>query len=303
MISVIIPLYNKEKHIKDTINSVLVQTYKNFELIIVNDGSTDGSGKIVNEYNDSRIRIIDKVNEGVSAARNAGIENSIYSFISLIDADDLWKATFLEEMVSFISEFPDASLYGSGYELQYQPSLTIPANLGIPNDFKGYLDYFNKAKDNTLYTSSSVVFRKEDFHSIGGFDNTLKRGEDIDLWIKFALQKKLAFFNKPLVIYKLNSSNRASDKLTPKEYCLIWNLNRFKKYELHNQVFKSFLDNWRLAHISNYLNCTSTEVDDICPLLQDMDLKNRSIIWFILKYTPKLFQRIVYKSWIIFKQN
>lgn len=96
MISVVIPLYNKEKQIANTLHSVLRQTFQNFEIVVVNDGSTDNSVQEVEKVNDIRIRIVHQNNAGVSAARNKGIEEARYDIIAFLDADDEWKAEYLE---------------------------------------------------------------------------------------------------------------------------------------------------------------------------------------------------------------
>ena len=107
MFSVIIPLYNKELSISNTIQSVLDQTFQNFEIVIVNDGSTDNSVKEVEKFDDKRIRLIHQENQGVSAARNRGIEEAKYEWIAFLDADDLWMENHLEEMTKLIHDYND----------------------------------------------------------------------------------------------------------------------------------------------------------------------------------------------------
>src|SRR5690554_5521626 len=97
MFSVVIPLYNKELSISNTIQSVLDQTFQNFEIVIVNDGSTDNSVKEVEKFDDKRIRLIHQENQGVSAARNRGIKEARYEWIAFLDGDDLWEKEHLEE--------------------------------------------------------------------------------------------------------------------------------------------------------------------------------------------------------------
>ena len=297
MISVIIPLYNKEKNISDTINSILTQTFQNFEIIVVNDGSTDKSLGIVSAIIDKRITIINQENRGVSSARNNGIKHAKYNYIALLDGDDLWSSSFLREMSSFIQAFPGASLYGSAYSFQHPDSTITTPDLGLKIHFQGYIEYFILAKNNTLFTSSSVVFRKDAFIEIGEFDASFTKGEDIDLWIRFALHGPVAFYNKSLAIYKLDGENRAFTQPTSKEKSLIWNLDKYRVYENTNQVFKEFLDNWRLAHINNYFKGIKNEVDEIKSLLKDIDLKKYSLIWTILKNTPSFLQPFVYRTW------
>lgn len=296
-LSVVIPLYNKEHNLRETVQSVLSQTYKDFKLIVVNDGSSDNSLGVLSEFKDSRILIFDQENRGVSAARNKGINESKTEYIALLDADDVWDSGYLADMMGFIQDYPEAALFGCGYSFQNINSKVVNTDLGLPVDHRGYIDYFYYAKDNTLFTSSSVIFRKDAFLEIGGFDETLSRGEDIDLWIRFALTRKVAFYNRPLVIYKLNAENRAFNNPVTKKQCLIWNLNRYSQFEKSSEEFKEFLDNWRLAHVHNYLTGTSNEVTEIGSILNSINLKNKSLVWTILKHLPKVLQPYFYTWW------
>lgn len=303
MISVIIPLYNKENDIVQTVQSVISQTFSSFELLIVDDGSTDSSLKLLTNIDDSRIKIIRKENSGVSATRDLGIHEAKFKYIALLDADDIWYPTFLEEMVSLIKDYPNVSLMGSAYYLQTEEQTRLLYDYGISPDFRGTIDYFEYAKVNTLYTSSSVVFKKQDYFILGGFDTSLRKGEDIDLWIKFGLHTLVAYLNKPLVIYKLDAQNRVSQIRIDKKSSLVYRLDRYAEFEKRNEKFKLFLDSWRLTHITQYLKNESTEVIEIKSLLNDTDLSNKSIFWTIMKYVPAFSQRIVYKWWFYVKDH
>ena len=298
MISVVIPLHNKEDSIVSTIKSVLSQTYRNFEIIIINDGSTDDSEQKVLSINDERIKLFTVPNHGVAAARNLGVEKSSFNLIALLDADDVWEDTFLEEMIGFISEYPNASLYGCGYFFQLSEHEFQTPNLGLQKEGKLYIeDYFFLAQNNTLFTSSSAIFRKQDFIEIGRYDTQFSKGEDIDLWIRFGLFKTMAFYNKPLAVYRWHAENRAMNKTISKEKCLIWNLNKYTDFESSNKLFKNFLDKWRFAHIANYMNGNRTEVNEITPLLKSVDLNNYSFVWKIIRYSPQLWQKSIFVVW------
>ena len=114
MFSVVIPLFNKAQTINDTLQSVLKQSFKDFEVIIVNDGSTDNSLEVVKSYYDSRIKIVSQKNNGVSAARNTGIRNSNFEHVAFLDGDDLWEPDFLFQMSRAINKYPEAGMYGCG---------------------------------------------------------------------------------------------------------------------------------------------------------------------------------------------
>ncbi len=115
MFSIVIPLYNKPISIQDTLKSVKSQTFDEFELLIINDGSTDNSREKAAEISDSRFRIIDKENGGRSSARNLGIQLAAYSYIAFLDADDIWEPDYLAEQKKLIDDFPQARMWGCAY--------------------------------------------------------------------------------------------------------------------------------------------------------------------------------------------
>ena len=157
MFSVIIPLYNKENYIKKVINSVLDQTFLNFELIIINDGSTDDSLSIAQQFTDTRIKIVIQENLGVSVTRNNGVRLAKYENIAFLDADDWWDCHFLEEMYKLVTDYPDAGLYGCKYYLVKHGNL-IESNIGLPSDFvAGYINYF-KVYSTTFWVPINCSF-------------------------------------------------------------------------------------------------------------------------------------------------
>ena len=206
--SVIIPLYNKEKEIKNTIEGILNQTYKADEIIVVDDGSTDNSAFIIEEYFEDKVKLIKQKNQGVSVARNRGIKEAKNEYLCFIDADDLWERDFLEEMSKLIQDFPDAIVYSTSHKMIDENGNIIYSKVSLPKNFRGYLDNFIKIfKDNYgIINSSSVCIRKsvKPIFPIGE-----KKGGDICLWIELSLKGKFAFINKPLSIYKLDASNRS----------------------------------------------------------------------------------------------
>ncbi len=206
MFSVIIPLYNKAPHIAKTIQSVFDQTCQDFELIVVNDGSTDNSLKIVQKLNHLSIipiRIFNQANAGASIARNNGVKSAQYDYIAFLDADDWWEPTFLEEMKILLGQYSEAGIYGSSYYIVKNNHKRI-ASIGIKNGFvKGLINYCNAYAKNLAMplSSSSVIVPKSLIVKENGFKPKLKLGEDFDLWIRLASQYPVAFLNKPLANY------------------------------------------------------------------------------------------------------
>lgn len=186
MFSVVIPLYNKAHTIVATLESVLSQQFQDFEVIIVDDGSTDGgSEKIQRYFDDPRILVVHQNNQGVSAARNRGVAASRYELIAFLDADDFWLPGYLAAMKAAVDEFPDAGVYCCGGVVRYP-------------DASGSIRYSARHRDSNqeinwlsglhfFANCSSVVIRKSSFWLVGGFPVGVAHGEDTVLFIKLAL--------------------------------------------------------------------------------------------------------------------
>ncbi|MDD3320941.1 MAG: glycosyltransferase family A protein [Paludibacter sp.] len=215
MFSIIIPLYNKAPYIEKAIRSVTAQTFQEFELIVIDDGSTDieapqppkgGVGLTYSDIEqliDGKGRLIKQKNSGVSVTRNKGVKLAKYDYIAFLDADDWWGPTYLEEMKGLIEDFPEAGIYGSSY-YKVKDGKNIPANIGVEPGFtKGLINYC-QVYAKTMYmplTSITSVIKKSVFESENGFKSTLKLGEDFDLWVRVAMKYPVAFLNKPLAYY------------------------------------------------------------------------------------------------------
>jgi len=201
VISVIMPLYNKEREVERAIRSVLVQTVDDYEVIVVNDGSTDKGPEIVAEMKDPRIRIIHQSNGGVSAARNRGIEEAKSNLIAFLDADDEWLPNFLEKVIRLRSAFPICDVFATKYLYCYSDGKTrLPTLRGIPKDpWEGVLaDYFFIASksDPPLWTSA-VAVTKRAITSVGGFPVGVSSGEDLLTWARLALRYSIAYSAGP----------------------------------------------------------------------------------------------------------
>lgn len=229
--SVIIPLYNKAPYIRKALESVLAQTYTDYELILVDDGSTDGSASIVEtmlcevkgEENEGKgyrlevkgdensgaettasrlsplaFRLLKQKNAGVSAARNNGEAQASGDYIAFLDADDWWDPTYLERMAQLVEDYPDAGLYACNY-VYYKPGKTHVA-LNIPT---GYINYPKAYYESGAMpvTSITAIMPRAVFDEMGGFPVGIKLGEDFLLWAKTAMHYPVAFLNEPLAWY------------------------------------------------------------------------------------------------------
>jgi len=243
-LSVIIPLFNKEKDIVDTLTSVCNQTFIDFEIIIVNDGSTDSSVEKIKSLTDNRIQLYSKNNEGVSAARNFGVEKANTNYVAFLDADDYWYPNHLENLLSLINKFPEHSWYAAAYDKKRNKNLTTPMDSPIREKgpyWSGEIeDFFKNSYVDCLINSSSVCFRKDFYTSLNGFNSVLTHGEDIDLWIRSALQSNLIFTNNISSQHDLTGSNRSSSIQIHERKNI--QLDAFLEDERKNPSLKKYLD-------------------------------------------------------------
>jgi glycosyltransferase involved in cell wall biosynthesis len=205
MFSVVIPLYNKELSIVSTLESVLNQNLTNFEILIIDDGSTDKSLENIKVLKDDRISIFKKKNGGVSSARNLGIKKAKYKWIAFLDGDDLWLSNHLTTLNYLVQKYPEEKVFCTSYKLS--TSLEKDNNQSgvytIENYFKGI------QLNNDLICSSCALVHKSCFDFVGGFNENLKRGEDLEMW--YRLGKSFNFTKSEAVtaIYRLDTENRA----------------------------------------------------------------------------------------------
>ena len=239
--SVVITVFNKQDYIAKTIQSVLAQTVKDFEIIIVNDGSTDHSLEVIKNFSSPKIKIIDQHNTGASAARNRGIAEATGKFIALLDGDDLWKPTYLQEIEKLQHSFPNAKIFATAVEIGSASGLYASSYSFKNPEQKNHLllDYFTSSYQNTLLTSSSSVIHKDIFDKTGFFDESIKSGEDTDMWIRIGLQYPIAFSIKTEVRY-----NFIADSLenTTRSFKNKINFDKFSEDEKTNPALKKFID-------------------------------------------------------------
>jgi glycosyltransferase involved in cell wall biosynthesis len=203
-ISVVIPLYNKEPYIARAIGSVLNQTVQDFEIVVVDDGSTDRGRLKVEEFKNPCIRLIRQENAGVSAARNRGIEEAEGNWIAFLDADDAWKPNYLETISRLIDQYPEAGAYATAYEIILPNGKIVrPKYHAIPPPpWQGLLtSYFRSAMGNPPVWSSATTVPKHVFHKVGGFAEGVPIGEDLDMWGRIALRYPIAFRNEVSASY------------------------------------------------------------------------------------------------------
>ena len=259
--SVIIPLYNKTPYVEKAIGSVLSQTFTDYELVIMDDGSKDDSFEIAKKAIEfhAHCRLYEQQNAGVSMARNNAVAHSQGEYLCFLDADDWWEPTFLEEMDKFIKTFPEAGIYGTNYTIVNETKRkTRVANVGVDNGFeKGYINYcqvYAKTMYMPLWTGAVCIPRNV-FDEMQGFPQGIKLGEDFLLWIRIALKYKVAFLNKPLSNYNqdVDGLNRGVGRLHDPNSHMLWNLGFLAEEERTNPELKQLLDNLRTYSLTPYL--------------------------------------------------
>jgi glycosyltransferase involved in cell wall biosynthesis len=197
--TVVIPLYNKKPYIRRCVESVLLQSHVDFELIVVDDGSTDGGLTELISLSDPRLHIIIQSNFGVGEARNTGIKQAKGVYIAFLDADDMWLPTHLQELKYIIDRYPDASLISTNHIECDTNNLNI--EIADTSTRIEIIDYFNKAAKNIgIVWSSSAAIKSSVARIIGGFTRA-RAGEDLEYWARVALDYSVAISNKTTAIY------------------------------------------------------------------------------------------------------
>lgn len=253
--SVIIPLYNKGPYVSKAIKSVLAQTYEDFEIIVIDDGSIDDSfanAKVVLEGASMKYRLVHQENAGVSTARNNGVALSSGDYLCFLDADDWWDPAFLERMSWLIDAYPEAGIYGTNYYYVKNGQERVcveSAETGCINYCRVYAEGMSMP-----LTSISVGIPRPVFDRQGGFKAHLKLGEDFDLWIRIALTERVVFLNEALAYYNqdVNPSWRGIGHLVSPDSHMLWNLDYLAEEENRNPDYKQLIDNLRTYSLMPY---------------------------------------------------
>ena len=219
-ISIIVPLYNKERYINRCVDSVFNQSYANFELLIINDASTDNSLQKVKEIKDERVKIINRKERGHGgyAARNMGIKKAKYDYIAFLDADDEWMPEHLFEISKLIKQYPKINIFSSGWHLKSGnilkfDSYTLRLSHGSAHKVNCFYD--EVVKGNTpLYTSVAVIHKKL-FNLAGNFpEGKCKKGGDVEFWMRCMLHSEIAHSGKVTAIYYKDISDAVTKTIS-----------------------------------------------------------------------------------------
>ena len=198
-VSVIIPVYNGAKFIKNAIDSVIGQTNQNFEIIVIDDGSIDNTPNILKGYGD-KIKYNTQENKGQASAINKGLKMSEGEYIAYLDSDDMYYPEKLEEQLQYFHNHPDVSLvYSDRYHID-----SSAKNISLVQSRQ--LDHFLFLQENRL-SRSSVMHRRKCLDEVGVFDNCISGSDDWDMWIRMSEKYKFGYINKPLIKYRIHENN------------------------------------------------------------------------------------------------
>lgn len=212
--SVVIPLYNKQRYIKSTLQSVLAQTYTDYEVIVVDDGSTDASLQEAEQMQSDKIRVLHQENQGVAVARNTGIENAAGEYIAFLDADDKWNPSYLEEIDKIVQKYPQSDIFVSAYEVDLgngkkNLSEQMPAQDGCLPSYWATLS----SKYDFVWTSATTI-RKSALVQAGLFRPGEKIGQDLDMWARVARNNpKVAYTSSVCVTYNRQAESNARTRV------------------------------------------------------------------------------------------
>ena len=208
-VTIVIPLYNKQAYIRRTLDSVAAQTYAHFEVLVVDDGSTDEGARIARNYPDERVQVIKSTGSGTSAARNTGIHAATHHLIAFLDADDEWHPRFLETVLRLHEAYQHAGMYGTAYETDYTGKRRKVRIKGLPKKpWQGLIaDYFRSVLGDIPVISSAVMVPRRVFNKVGYFATGAQLGEDQDMWCRIALEYPVAYSTEARAVYHLDTQN------------------------------------------------------------------------------------------------
>jgi glycosyltransferase involved in cell wall biosynthesis len=251
-VSIVIPLFNKVQTIHRTLVSIAKQIHSDYEVLVINDGSTDGSDEIVRKFKDNRFRLINKKNKGVSAARNDGIKKARYPLISFIDGDDEWLPEFLSNTLYLSEKYPEAGFFCANslvckLDKIYHPPLS---NLKFNLKSDDVIDFFKLP----IYFAnmSSLMVRKKSFEKAGLFNEKAFIFEDIDMLFRLGIHFPIAYSTKYLSVIHTDSLNRSNQRIKHVKWIALEDSYLSLFPVMKNPVRKHLIDKYYFKAMRNF---------------------------------------------------
>ncbi|WP_016878606.1 glycosyltransferase [Chlorogloeopsis fritschii PCC 9212] len=251
-ISVIIPAYNSQKSIQNTIESVLKQTLKNWELIIVDDGSQDSTLEVISQFTDSRIKVFSFPHAGANISRNRGLKHANGEFISFLDADDMWTPDKLELQLQALQSHPQASVAYSWTNCIDEKSQFLRRGTYITATGNVYAKLLVV---NFLESGSNPLIKREALITVGGFDESLSGGQDWDLYLRLAARYEFVAVSSPQILYRISGNSLSTNVVSQEAACLTVIQRAFS----HAPESLMYLRKYSMANLYKYLLCKSLE--------------------------------------------
>jgi len=286
--SIVIPLYNKAQSIANTIRCIQQQTYQDFEVVVIEGWSTDGSTELIHQLaeEDTRIRVLMQQNrKGVTPARNEGVQAASYEHIAFIDADDYWEPTYLETLVKLMHDFPTAGIWGFSYGIMTGTDKTLNKAI-IPAQFRGVLE--NPWVYGCPYWTGATGVSKSAVEHIGGFDNQVIYGEDLDLWYRLMLNFPAVYEDKVLAYYRVDAENRAMNNVIPFEKHLPFFIEKYATYRAENRDFRRYFDLQCLYRLYPYVLMPQYRAD-LRRVLRQIDFSQQKLSMRLRFWCPRLY--------------
>ncbi|MEH1768284.1 glycosyltransferase [Nostoc sp.] len=298
-ISVIIPAYNSENTIRQTIQSVLNQTFTNLELIVINDGSQDSTLEVVRQFQDSRIKVFSYANAGGNVSRNRGLKHAVGEFVSFLDADDLWTPDKLRSQLKALQGNVTAKVaYGWTDYIDTDGKFLLS---GKRINLNGNV-YEELLLNNFLENGSNPLICKKALITLGGFDESLKAAQDWDMWLRLASKFDFICVPSVQILYRISANSVSSNLARQEKSCLQVLARAYKERPSLRDATRTTLRNsWdiSLANLYKYLVCKALQK----PFNRQKSLSSVRFLWkyFLndpsrlenLNFTLKLFLKIV----------
>ena len=309
MVSVVIPLFNKGAYVRRALDSVFAQTFQEFEVIVVDDGSTDDGPEQVRAYEDSRLRLIQQPNSGPGAARNRGVRDSKCEYIAFLDADDEWLPDYLRISFESIKLNTDCDLTVSGWYQDYPKSSSCGGHVNIVDIneriFRKKIGGIWKIKSpvedqvliniTKLFHTNTVLVKKKVLDRYGGFLVDCNYGEDVYLWLILIFNHSFYYIDSPLAWYHESNSNLAGGFwMRPLHGFFLYHKKLFCHIEkINKKLFKKWIALKSLEEAHNRLSVG--KVEDVKFLINNFPLMKKVNLWsytkLIIKYTVPALRR------------